>query len=418
MKFVFSYKMDVSRDKHQQIRQWLGEIDVIKQENFKNIEVTILGTSEKGDGYVGDIIFTHVSAVKVDGQIKVYDFVLKTGKDNKEIRARLPVRKTFEREIYVYTTVIPAFQRFLHEKGLERLSCVAQCFGSKMLKDQEIIILQNLKKSGYALHDRHSPFNWNHLNLTLETYAKWHALSFAMRDQNPEIFVRLTEKMDCVWSAFHRTNESRSLMDSSKDRVASILKRHNESTLLSNYNKMMERGIKYVWSDLLNYNEQESVILHGDCWNSNLMFKYETEGNPSHVVMLDFQLSRPASPMFDLSYHLYMVCSADQLENLSKILLQYHGHLSKYIRQMGSDPDQLYPYSKLLEHWRTYSKVGLILGGFVLPLTLTEKKDVVSIENLTADTVTDAVDKIEPESREKLDRRLIAIVKNALEFKI
>jgi hypothetical protein len=41
-----------------EIKSWLEM--VLKKENLINISVNILGTSEKGDGYMGDIIFVFV----------------------------------------------------------------------------------------------------------------------------------------------------------------------------------------------------------------------------------------------------------------------------------------------------------------------------------------------------------------------
>jgi hypothetical protein len=51
-----------------EIKSWLEM--VLKKENLINISVNILGTSEKGDGYMGDIIFVFVSGVCEDGLTK------------------------------------------------------------------------------------------------------------------------------------------------------------------------------------------------------------------------------------------------------------------------------------------------------------------------------------------------------------
>ncbi|XP_060516909.1 uncharacterized protein LOC132696215 [Cylas formicarius] len=410
--------MSVCADTHYQVRQWLDE--ALQQENFKDLEVDIRGTSEKGDGYLGDIIFAHVLATRSNDQTEEFNFVVKIGKDGKELRAKFPVRMTFERETFMYSTVIPAFQKFLLARGCKPLNYVAKCFGNLMLEDREVIIFQNLKKLGYELHDRKTAFNLNHLTRTLEAYGRFHALSFAMRDQDPKQYEKLSGSMECVWTAFHKSEDGRALLRNSKDPLVKILVEHNETGLLEKYNRLMKDGINNVWQNALDASEEYSVICHGDCWNNNFMFTYEAEDtlkqDPLKVAMLDFQMARVASPVFDLSYHIYMVSSEELLKDFPKILKIYHDSLSNEIRQLGSDPDKLFPFSTLLDQWRKHCVFGLIISGNVLPLTFTEKEDTISVEDMGENTIADSVNRIKGPVRANLEKRIIAFFKNALDF--
>lgn len=82
----------------------------LQSEGLKSYYLKFRGGNEKGEGYIGDIVFVDVFATKLDGAEIVYSLVLKTGGKNKTMRPI--VRLGFEREIHVYSKVIPAFWKF------------------------------------------------------------------------------------------------------------------------------------------------------------------------------------------------------------------------------------------------------------------------------------------------------------------
>jgi hypothetical protein len=49
----------------------------LSNENVTDICVDIIGNSEKGDGYMGDIIFVRVTGKTKDGSVKEYNLVVK-----------------------------------------------------------------------------------------------------------------------------------------------------------------------------------------------------------------------------------------------------------------------------------------------------------------------------------------------------
>ncbi|XP_060518251.1 uncharacterized protein LOC132697021 isoform X2 [Cylas formicarius] len=379
---------------HCEINDWVGEM--LKRENLSKYNVIVNGTSEKGDGYLGDIKFVHVWGNESDGNVREFDLVIKHGKKNEDLRQKLPVRLAFQREIFVYTRVMPTFQTFLMEKGLS---------------------FQNLKKIGYELHDRRIPMDLEHLRHTLGVYGQWHAMSLALKDQNAEQFEKLG-RLGCVWKAFSKNKEFQDMIVGTENVFRSILEERNEIELLRKFKEMIKPSIWDVWQELLQVDEERSVISHGDCWNNNFMFKYRVEDRlqPTKVSLLDFQLSRLASPVFDLSYHLYLVCSEEELRDFTKLLRIYHKSLSHHLRHLGSDSDKLFPFSTLIDHWKKYSLFGLILSGTVLPLTTSDKEDTLNIEDLDGDSISNLLTKFAGSSKTNLENRIVAIARHAVEF--
>ena len=98
----------IAIDMENEIRSWLS---VILKDNIDNLSLHIVGNSEKGDGYVGDIIFVTLTSEKGKSNPE-YSLVLKCSKRSQVLRDSAPVKEAFINEIYIYEKVLPAFTLF------------------------------------------------------------------------------------------------------------------------------------------------------------------------------------------------------------------------------------------------------------------------------------------------------------------
>ncbi|XP_060517214.1 uncharacterized protein LOC132696418 [Cylas formicarius] len=374
-----------------EIEQWIRH--GLKEENVIDLELNIKGTTEVGTGYLGDVVFVEADGTMEDGSKKHYDLVVKVGKREEKFREAYAVRVAGTNEIFVYNQLIPIFNKFRTDHNLEPIQYLAKCYGTHLTDNREVVILDNLSKSGYQLHNRKVPMNSQHVNVVLKTYGQWHALSFAMRDQNSELFERVAGNNQCFWK-----QSIESARTTGFDTIVSILEASKETALLG---KLREKINSDSFAEIVTVEEPTSVISHGDCWNNNFLFTYKKDDipheNPQKVVLLDFQLSRLSSPVFDLSYYLYTACSGEQLENFEDLLHIYHSSLSESLKQLGTDPEKVFPYSSLRQHWSEYSVFGLILlGMLIFPLTV-DKEDTFDAKNFEEFDPTALVTKyIEP----------------------
>jgi hypothetical protein len=60
--------MNPTVDDTDEIKSWLKLI--LKSENIEDLTVKIVGNSQKGDGYMGDVVFVDVDAVTKQGTKK------------------------------------------------------------------------------------------------------------------------------------------------------------------------------------------------------------------------------------------------------------------------------------------------------------------------------------------------------------
>lgn len=57
----------------------------------------------------------------------------------------------------------------------------------------------------------------------------------------------------------------------------------------------------------------------------------------------------------------------------------------KFNFRLGSDPDELFPYKTMLEHFRKFGKFGLVLAAVLLPVITQEKGTAVNLDDLSTD---------------------------------
>lgn len=136
--------------------------------------------------------------------------------------------------------------------------------------------MENLRTQGYSVHEKSIPLDLNHLHVMLKAYAEWHALSFALKDQKPQEYAELTKNLDeSPFKNFFRTMFG-TLLDHTQNQLFVMLEEKGEVELLQKYKNLLgnEKG-SIVLEKVVDEPEEVSVVLHGDCWNNNLMFKYE-----------------------------------------------------------------------------------------------------------------------------------------------
>lgn len=78
----------------------------------------------------------------------------------------------------------------------------------------------------------------------------------------------------------------------------------------------------------------------------------------SDMALVDFQISRVGSPVYDLSYCLYAAATKDILDKLDELLDEYFNSLKQMLLLFGENVDDIYPYTVFKDEWRRYSKAS------------------------------------------------------------
>jgi thiamine kinase-like enzyme len=395
------------------IENWLRP--VLKKENLENYSIDISGSTEKGDGYIGDVTFVDVRGTTNTNEKKSYEFVIKSGKKSSQLREMIPVRNAFENEIYFYNEILPVFREFQAEKGItDPFDNTPKFYDSIIEEEMEVLILGNMKTNGYSLHDRFDPMDQEHIRKIIKVYGKLHAISFALRDQKPEVFKELGGKLTDMMKLSAKYIKPKEDRNTYED-IIKIAKEKKEDDVVAKLNILNERTKRL--NEITDPNDPYAVILHGDCWNNNFMFKYANNNKTklSDVCFLDFQLSRLASPVYDLSYFLFTCLSEDDIPNFDEIVNVYYESLSEFLRKLGSDPDKMFPFEELQKQWKRFSLFGLTMLPAIIKVCLSDKDEVNDLAEVAESgrQITDAFTKA-VKSTEEFVKRTLPIKKLAI----
>ncbi|KAF2901788.1 hypothetical protein ILUMI_04404 [Ignelater luminosus] len=351
---------------------------VAEEECLQNYRIEKAPGAVKGDGYLGHITAICITGKTDSGKEKTLHLVVKSASKSDAVRVETPLADLFDREIYMYNTVIPTFQRFEKQRNVCPFSSSAKC----MIDKSEALILENLKEDGYSVWERRLPMEHDHVSLVMREYGRFHAISFAIKDQEPEQFRKSTEIMHDVFTAFLEQADLIKLYQNPCKKALHSLDLIADKNAYTTFKSFIEEELHKFMNNLPNLVDKYSVVLHGDCWTNNMMFKYENKNDPTKptgMCLIDLQLARLGPPVLDLSYFLYSCGSKEVLNNYQRYLDMYHDSLSAHLRQLGSNPDKLYPYLVFREQWKTSSKFGLILSLLLIHIMLSEQNEVADI---------------------------------------
>uniref|UniRef100_A0A6P7GSS5 Uncharacterized protein LOC114346305 n=1 Tax=Diabrotica virgifera virgifera TaxID=50390 RepID=A0A6P7GSS5_DIAVI len=292
----------------------------------KKFTFIVESTTQKGEGYVGEVLFIKVDLQKPINGKDVLHLVIKTNK-NPGSEKKFPIVQEFcKREVIFYSKILKAFQEFQNDKNVNAsFDMVPKCYKTFLDDDNQVIVLENLKKENYALHPREQPLNIAHLEMGLRSYAKLHALSFALKDQRKDLFEKISK--NCFSLFKDMIQNFQTLYDTKTPTLVEKLKEAGRPDLSIVYEKFInEKSIFERFMEISDVISKDQVIIHADCHNANMLFQYKDNDTttPLHMVLLDFQATGLHSPIIDLSYFLYINLSSSDFPKLKDFVEYYY----------------------------------------------------------------------------------------------
>ncbi|VEN62676.1 unnamed protein product [Callosobruchus maculatus] len=388
------------------IETWVRQ--ALVGEDFSSYKVELNGGIENGGGFVGDVLFVKVYGVAENGKAKHLHLALKVSKDNVTFRANIGMT-AFHQEIVIYEAVFPTFEAFQRQKQIRTPFCAyPRCVRCLKLENKEVLALEDLNLSGYTHHDRNVCMNLAHIRMVLREYARLHALSFALRDQNKLLFDSLTTKMKKVFADF--LSEAKVAYNGGIQEALDLLKKSGDEDLYQKYKKLSKGGADRL-IEIVTMTDEKTVIVHGDCWNNNFMFQYKNndQTRPTSVMILDWQFSGLNSPAYDLAYFLYTT-STRSANLFPQFLQEYHKHLSDFLIELGSSP-KLFTFEDLQRHWKDFQIMGLLFIPTAFKFILGDKDNLPDFARMEEDqNLGEYLSRVpQPKNKEYYDRLKCAV---------
>lgn len=330
--------------------------------------------SNMGDGFVGELLKVFIR--EADRELVVLCKLLPQNEMRKQQGIAL-----FEREGEAYEIILPLLTKFQSEKALgenvPQFDNIPRCFYAKTYVDQmeSVIIMEDLRLQAFRMWDKANPVNFEHASLLMTTLGRLHALSFAMKDQQPEVFAQCREFTDPMWKMFELdpTNSFDRMMSMMCQRAIDTLEPHDtfRREKLGKFHDCCQEEMKACVD--ANAAEPYAIIGHGDCWSNNMMFQYgEDDVTPTNIKLIDWQLSRYGSPVLDLVYFIFN-CTDEELRSHSyhRLLSIYYNSLSKHLHNLGGNVDKQFPRSAFRDHLKRFGRYGFLMSLMVMPIICT-----------------------------------------------
>ncbi|KAJ9592864.1 hypothetical protein L9F63_015442 [Diploptera punctata] len=326
----------------------------IKVEGFKTRPLT-----QHGDNYGSTILAVEVSIIQ-DINKHNLSLVAKLVPSSQFLREVFVTDISFNKEVNAYKLVSKEFEILQIENGIplhKQFNGFPKFYGARTNREGNInekadetavLLLENLKESGYATGNRLVGLDLIHMKLGVRKLAQFHALSIAIKILKPNVFketvLKASENIitggvaDCIVAEKWITsaiNDVKVIPDCVQylEKIEKILR-----------DDMKERQNP----SLISYMEPFATFVHNDFWVNNIMFKYEPQtwsknGTsviqiPTHVKIVDFQITLYASPIKDLIFFIYS-SSADGIVDdcYDELINIYYTELVNYLKDLRCD---------------------------------------------------------------------------------
>lgn len=181
------------------------------------------------------------------------------------------------------------------------------------------------------MQNRQEPLTFEHISLMMKALGKFHAISFALKDQQPAKFKQLKSLLYEHYWTRSRFESFEKTYETCFNRMLISLEEENRLDLLEKLKKAATNDYIGRACSLVSTESAEpyAVICHGDLTSFNSMFRKNVQGTPTEIRFFDWQFSRCASPVTDLV--IYLLCSSTKNlrdKHYEDFLKIYHGSLS------------------------------------------------------------------------------------------
>ncbi|XP_055605524.1 uncharacterized protein LOC129753704 [Uranotaenia lowii] len=273
----------------------------------------------KGENYASEIYRVRVIYRTGRGEDFSRSYIVKGRSTNAVAKRKLTEYKVQAKEMDIYELVIPEMKKMMRAIG-DR----AELYPAVVTVDRErdVIVFKDLVPRGYVMADRLQMLDAVHTRMALNLLAKFHAGSLKLVEEQPTIFDRyktgmMTRETDAFHQFFNLTFKSFA------DEVDSWGPEWQYYA-----NKLKKLQLDFLEQGLRVFDHQDKddirVLVQGDLWTNNLLFKYDSSGKPLDIILLDFQFCCFASPAVDLFYFFFTSTRDEIRQNCLDEYMQYY----------------------------------------------------------------------------------------------
>lgn len=322
----------------------LKDIDDLIKENVsgKVIKHEVAPLTAFGENFGSEILRVEIT-VEENGQEKTLHAVAKLIPPTEMQLQIFNTQVTFKNEVQFLAGIAPLLQDFQREHHFSEIAnYFPELYGSRIslkphlgvVDNDAVILMENLKISGYDNIDRQEGFDLDAARKILRVLANLQATALAIKLKRPDVFnsqIRpyLTEFIPPQFP------EVPGRKDPIIAQLEPVLKEnHNTAPFMSKLFKLIDKQKK---KRNMPAREPWATIVHNDLWVNNIMIKHKNH-EVTGVKLVDFQVIDYGSPIKDLMFFLFSSVQNSVLKyHFDKLILHYYNEFAKTLQQLKVD---------------------------------------------------------------------------------
>ncbi|XP_050511289.1 uncharacterized protein LOC126887685 isoform X1 [Diabrotica virgifera virgifera] len=339
-------------------------------ENQNIVDTNVTSLVGPGENYGGELfkIDVNIEDSKSKEKYQIH-LVGKTIPKHEESQQVFKVQTTFKSEIAFYDRIVPALRKFQKENDVkEVIDCFPKYYGSRLnlngssvIDRDGVILLENLKISGYRNLDRYVCYNLAEAKILLKDLAEFQSTVVALKLKHPDVFKREVRHF-CQ-------NDIKAPRDQRFFHYILVIEDLlQKSDLCKPYiSKIRDLWYENFSPDAESHPVREpfATISHRDLWVNNAMMKFD-DNKAVKNKFIDFQIYDYGSPATDVLNFLLTSANTNATKNHFDYLLHhYHSEFVSNLKQLGCDPEP-FNYSNFLKELELEAHAALTWAvGFV-----------------------------------------------------
>lgn len=146
------------------------------------------------------------------------------------------------------------------------------------------------------------------------------------------------------------------------------------------------------------------------------------KGAADDIRFLDFQIIFYGSPAIDIFYNIYS--STDKAlrdKEYTNLIKLYHESLSKTVKLLGSDPDELFTFENLLSELKRFGVYALLMSPMLLQVSLAHSNEISNMDEMfdkvaEGESKINLVTELSSEGQSEYHRRLNEVFEDVIQL--
>ncbi|XP_020799093.1 uncharacterized protein LOC110176935 [Drosophila serrata] len=285
----------------------------------------------------------------------------------------------------VYQYLSPELDKLQLEAGVlpaELFDGFPRYYGSRISLDPKatkvdrdaVLVQENVTVRGYQPGNRHKAYDLAHTVLILNHLARYHALPIALRLKKPEVYDKYVRPYFLKFNMNGNIGpEEKKVMD--EELMKDIRAVTSDERDVKRVTELQDAYDAYQAEK----DEEDGLftsLVHSDLWINNMMVKYDEEGIPIKMKIVDFQIAQYGSLVHDIIFLLFSSVDDKVLEdNYYNFLTIYYKAFIQSLKSVNVDTSG-YTYEKFLKEVQRVAHLQLPHALFMMKVILADNSTI------------------------------------------